>query len=116
MEAAMATSISIEEAVQACRLVGNGMVPGKAPVQSPLKRETSLVGLAYLNYIYQNDIANQHFCEAMLLMHAQVPPSTMPSPAPTRRRPRSKPRSPPCARSSGEALTLGNRRRLEAPS
>jgi hypothetical protein len=70
------TAISIDEAVNACRLAGNGMVPGKAPVQSALKRETSLVGLAYLNYIYQNDIANPHFCEAMLLMHAQVPPGT----------------------------------------
>ncbi|MGH6736640.1 MAG: hypothetical protein ACRECX_11265 [Methyloceanibacter sp.] len=72
----MATTISIEETVKACALAGNSMVPGKAPVQSALKRETSLVGLAYLNYIYQNDIANQHFCEAMLLMHAQVPPGT----------------------------------------
>jgi hypothetical protein len=70
---ATAQPISIEEAVNACRLAGNGMVPGKAPVMSALKRETSLVGLAYLNYIYQNDIANQHFCETMLLMHAQVP-------------------------------------------
>ena len=68
--------ISIEQAVNACRLAGNAMVPGKAPVQSPLKREASLVGLAYLNYIYQNDIANRHFCEAMLLMHAQVPQAT----------------------------------------
>jgi hypothetical protein len=68
--------ISIEEAVDACRLAGNGMIPGKAPVKSPLKLETSLVGLAYLNYIYQNDIANQHSCEAMLLMHAQVPQGT----------------------------------------
>lgn len=67
------TAISIDEAVNACRLAGNGMVPGKAPVQSALKQEASLVGLAYLNYIYQNDIANQHFCEAMLLMHAQAP-------------------------------------------
>ena len=41
-----------------------------------MKQEASLVGLAYLNYIYQNDIANQHFCEAMLLMHAQVPHGT----------------------------------------
>ena len=72
----MATAISIDDAVKACRLAGNGMVPGKAPIRSALKRETSLVGLAYLNYIYQNDIANQHFCEAMLLMHAQVPAST----------------------------------------
>jgi hypothetical protein len=70
---ATAKPISIEEAVNACRLAGNAMIPGKAPVMSALKRETSLVGLAYLNYIYQNDISNQHFCEAMLLMHAQVP-------------------------------------------
>lgn len=72
----METAISIDEAVNACKLAGNGMVPGKAPIKSPLKRETSLVGLAYLNYIYQNDISNQHFCEAMLLMHAQVPQGT----------------------------------------
>ena len=72
----MATSISIDEAVNACKLAGNGMVPGKAPIKSELTREASLVGLAYLNYIYQNDIANEHFCEAMLLMHAQVPAGT----------------------------------------
>ena len=72
----MANSISIADAVKACRLAGNAMVPGKTPVQSALKQEASLVGLAYLNYIYQNDIANQHFCEAMLLMHAQVPHGT----------------------------------------
>jgi hypothetical protein len=70
------TAISIDEAINACRLAGNGMVPGKTPVRSALKCETSLVGLAYLNYIYQNDISNQHFCEAMLLMHAQVPQGT----------------------------------------
>jgi hypothetical protein len=69
----MATAISIDEAVKACALAGNGMIPGKSPIKSALKAETSLVGLAYLNYIYQNDIANAHFCEAMLLMHAQVP-------------------------------------------
>jgi hypothetical protein len=72
----LAKAISIDEAVKACRLAGNGMVPGKAPVQSALKTEASLIGLAYLNYIYQNDIANQHFCEAMLLMHAQAPHGT----------------------------------------
>ena len=125
----MATSISIDEAVNACKLAGNGMVPGKAPMRSELKTEASLVGLAYLNYIYQNDIANQHFCEAMLLMHAQVPEgtpnsyvalftqerpamaalatfsslSTTPSSAPTRPKRRSQPRSPPCGRSSRRA-------------
>src|SRR5262245_53750385 len=68
----MSAYIPIEDAVSACKLAGNGMVPGKNPIHTPLKRECSLVGLAYLNYIYQNDIANQHFCEAMLLMHAQA--------------------------------------------
>lgn len=67
-----ATAISIDDAVKACRLAGNGMAPGKQPVLTELKREASMVGLAYLNYIYQNDITNQHFCEAMLLMHAQA--------------------------------------------
>ena len=71
------TAISIDAAVKACKAAGNGTVPGKAPIQSALKREASLIGLAYLNYIYQNDIANQHFCEAMLLMHAQAPHGTV---------------------------------------
>jgi hypothetical protein len=70
------TAISIDAAVKACKAAGNVMVPGKAPIKSALKREASLIGLAYLNYIYQNDIANEHFCEAMLLMHAQVPAGT----------------------------------------
>ncbi|MBM3544141.1 MAG: hypothetical protein FJX44_06515 [Alphaproteobacteria bacterium] len=72
----MATAISIDETVKACKRAGNGMVPGKSPRHSELSLETSLIGLAYLNYIYQNDIANEHFCEAMLLMHAQVPSGT----------------------------------------
>jgi hypothetical protein len=66
--------ISIDEAAKACRLAGIGIVPGKAAIESALKRETSLVGLAYLNYIYQNDITNQHFCEAMLLMQRKFRP------------------------------------------
>lgn len=70
------TAVSIDEAVNACRLAGNGMVAGVTAVQSDLKRETSLVGMAYLNTIYQNDIANRHFCEAMLLMSAQAPAGT----------------------------------------
>ena len=68
--------IPIEEAIAACKAAGNTMVPGLKPIQSDLKRETSLIGQAYLNYIYQNDIANEHFCQAMLLMHAQVPKGT----------------------------------------
>jgi hypothetical protein len=68
--------IPIEDAIAACKAAGNTMVPGLKPIQSDLKRETSLIGLAYLNYIYQNDIANEHFCQAMLLMHAQVPEGT----------------------------------------
>ena len=72
----MPAYIPIEDAIAACRAAGNTMVPGKAPILTPLKRDCSLIGLAYLNYIYQNDIANDHFCQAMLLMYAQVPPAT----------------------------------------
>jgi hypothetical protein len=68
--------IPIGDAVAACKAAGNTFPPGLKPIQSDLKRETSLIGQAYLNYIYQNDIANEHFCQAMLLMHAQVPNGT----------------------------------------
>jgi hypothetical protein len=68
----MAAYIPIEEAIAVC----NSSPPGLKPIQSDLKRECSLIGLAYLNYIYQNDIANEHFCQAMLMMHAQVPKAT----------------------------------------
>lgn len=70
------TKISIDRAVKDCRDAGNGIVPGVQPVQSELKRETSLVGMAYLNYIYQNDIKNKHFCQSMLLMSSQIPAGT----------------------------------------
>lgn len=68
------TKVSIEGACAACKAAGRK--PAGAPVQSPLKKETSLIGLAYLNYIYQNDLSNAHFCEAMLLMKSQVPEGT----------------------------------------
>jgi hypothetical protein len=70
------TTISIDQTLKCCKDAGNGPVPGVRAVQSELKKETSLIGMAYLNYIYQNDIANQHFCEAMLLMASQVPAGT----------------------------------------
>jgi hypothetical protein len=70
------TKTSIDQTLKRCKDAGNGLVPGALPVQSDLKKETSLIGMAYLNYIYQNDIANQHFCEAMLLMSSQVPAGT----------------------------------------
>jgi len=70
------TKISIEQTLTRCKDAGNGLVPGVQPVQSDLKKETSLIGMAYLNYIYQNDIANTHFCQAMLLMGSQVPAGT----------------------------------------
>jgi hypothetical protein len=72
----MPAYIPIDEAIAACRAAGNNFPPGLKPIQSDLKRETSLIGQAYLNYIYQNDIGNQHFCQAMLLMYAQVPKAT----------------------------------------
>jgi hypothetical protein len=70
------TGISIEQTLQRCKAAGNGLVPGVQPIQSDLKKETSLIGMAYLNYIYQNDIDNRHFCESMLLMMSQVPAGT----------------------------------------
>ena len=70
------TTISIDQTLKCCKDAGNRPVPGVQAVQSDLKKETSLIGMAYLNYIYQNDIANQHFCEAMLLMASQVPAAT----------------------------------------
>jgi hypothetical protein len=70
------TKISIEQTLKACKDAGNRIVPGVRAIQSDLKRETSLVGMAYLNYIYQNDIKNKHFCEAMVLMDSQVAADT----------------------------------------
>jgi hypothetical protein len=67
---------SIDQTLKRCKDAGNGLVPGVQPIQSDLKKETSLIGMAYLNYIYQNDIDNRHFCEAMLLMSSQVPAGT----------------------------------------
>jgi hypothetical protein len=72
----MGTKISIDQALKDCKEAGNFIVPGVKAVQSELKRDTSLVGLAYLNYIYQNDIKNEHFCQSMLLMDSQVPAGT----------------------------------------
>lgn len=68
------TKVSIEKTIAACKAAG--VKPTGKPVQSELKKETSLIGMAYLNYIYQNDLTNEHFCQAILLMHAQVPAET----------------------------------------
>jgi hypothetical protein len=68
------TSVSIDQACADCKAAGN-KPPGK-PVQSALKKETSLIGLAYLTYIYQNDLSNEHFCQAIVLMSSQVPLGT----------------------------------------
>lgn len=68
------TKISIEQSIADCKTAGN-KISGK-PIQSELKKQTSLIGMAYLNYIYQNDIKNEHFCQSMLLMNNQVPAGT----------------------------------------
>ena len=68
------TKVSIEKTIAACQAVG--VTPSGKPVQSELKKETSLIGMAYLNYIYQNDLTNEHFCQAMMLMNAQLPAGT----------------------------------------
>ncbi len=68
------TKVSIEKTVAACKAAG--IKPVGTPIQSDLKKETSLIGMAYLNYIYQNDLTNEHFGQAMLLMDAQAPAKT----------------------------------------
>lgn len=68
------TRVSIDDACRACKAAGSK--PIGEPIQSPLKKETSLIGLAYINYIYQNDLTNAHYCQAMLHMQSQVPPGT----------------------------------------
>lgn len=66
--------VSIEKTIAACKSAG--VEPVSKPIQSELKKETSLIGMAYLNYIYQNDLTNLHFRQAMTLMSRQVPPGT----------------------------------------
>jgi len=66
--------VSIEKTIAACKAAR--VEPAGTPVQSDLRMETSLIGMAYLNYIYQNDLANAHFREAMVLMNSQVPTGT----------------------------------------
>lgn len=70
----MSTRISINQVISDCKAM-NMQMAGK-PIQSELKKVTSLIGMSYLNYIYQNDIKNEHFCLSMLLMHSQVPTNT----------------------------------------
>jgi hypothetical protein len=69
-----ATKISISQALMDCSAAGNKI--SSKPIQSELKKQTSLIGMAYLNYIYQNDLKNEHFCQSMLLMNNQVPTGT----------------------------------------
>lgn len=69
-----ATKISISQALADCTAAGNKKAG--ITIQSELKKQTSLIGMAYLNYIYQNDIKNAHFCQSMLLMDSQVPKDT----------------------------------------
>lgn len=65
---------SIDQSCARCKAAG--VKPIGNAIQSPLKKESSLIGLAYLNYIYQNDLTNEHFCQSMLLMNSQVPSGT----------------------------------------
>lgn len=69
-----ATKVSIDKTIASCK--ASGIKPSGSPIQSKLKAETSLIGMAYLNYIYQNDLKNPHFCQSMMLMNSQVPASS----------------------------------------
>lgn len=68
--------ISITETIKNALAKGYKIPIESRPDHSELKKITSLIGMAYLNYIYQNDIENQHFCESMLLMNSQIPEGT----------------------------------------
>lgn len=68
--------VPISETIAHCKANGIKLALGAKPMQSELKKTTSLIGMAYLNYIYQNDLNNLHFCESMLLMDSQVPANT----------------------------------------
>lgn len=67
---------SIPETIKHALAMGYQVPKGVNIIQSDLKKTTSLIGMAYLNYIYQNDLENEHFCESMLLMNNQVPSGT----------------------------------------
>lgn len=69
-----ATKVSIDKTIAACKAAG--IKPSGTPIQSKLKTDTSLIGMAYLNYIYQNDLGNPHFRQSMMLMNGQVPADT----------------------------------------
>lgn len=69
----MRKMVSIEQTIKNCMAAGIILPTGAKPIQSALKEQTSLIGMAYLNYIYQNDLENRHFCESMLFMNSQVP-------------------------------------------
>lgn len=69
-----ATKVSIDRTIAACKAAG--IKPSGTPIQSRLKADTSLIGMAYLNYIYQNDLSNPHFMQSMMLMNSQVPAGT----------------------------------------
>ena len=56
-------AVSIDQAVKDCKAAGNTFPNHLQPIQSELKKQTSLIGMAYMTYIYQNDIKNQHYCE-----------------------------------------------------
>jgi len=65
---------SISKAIGDCKKAGHKL--DRKIIMSPLKKETSLIGSAYLTYIYQNDIKNPHYCESMLLMSKQIGENT----------------------------------------
>lgn len=68
--------VSIEQTIENCIKTGKKLPLQAKPFQSELKTITSQIGMAYLNYIYQNDLNNDHFCESMLYMNKQIPEGT----------------------------------------
>ena len=68
--------VPIEKTIENCIAAGYKIPDSNKSIHSELKKTTSLIGMAYLNYIYQNDLENSHFCESMMLMNSQVPKGT----------------------------------------
>ena len=65
--------VTIAKTIENCIAAGYKVPDSKKSIHSELEKTTSLIGMAYLNYIYQNDLENSHFCESMMLMNSQVP-------------------------------------------
>jgi hypothetical protein len=64
--------VPIKTSLTGCMAQGHKSDAQTLPKSAEIKRQASLVGLAYINWVYQNDLNNEHFCDVMLRMDRQV--------------------------------------------